>query len=85
MTDEDTQTIDYRDCPTIQIPKPTTAPTEPWETPAGPGGPSWRERARETARRAWTALWPPLVGVVLGVSAAVLLWLLALVVWLDLS
>ncbi|QJD53994.1 hypothetical protein SEA_GALACTICA_47 [Streptomyces phage Galactica] len=67
---ETTQEINYRECDTIQMGLP----------PKPPG--IVRLAGRAIARR-WDRIWPPLVGVLLGTSAAAAFWLLVLLWWIN--
>lgn len=79
-------------CDTIEFrrPEPTDGPRNAPEQPAGHRARPRHERARETAQEAatgllrrWPRIWPPLVGLLLGSSAAAGLWSLFLLWWLG--
>lgn len=89
---EDTQEIDYLTCDTIEFRRiePTDGPGSAPERSAGHRARPRHERAREMAREAatgllrrWPRIWPPLVGALLGFSAAAGLWCLFLLWWLG--
>lgn len=87
---EITTEIDYLTCDTIELCWATDAPGTAPEQPARHGAPGRLQRARETARRAWTTVarvwdrtWPALLGMLMGFSAAAALWCMFLLWWLN--
>lgn len=65
---DETQEIDYRSCDTIETRIPEQPPAPRW----------WHPLADR-----WEDIWPPLVGVVLGISIGTALVLLAALWWLN--
>jgi len=84
---ETTQPINYLDSPTLETRLPV-APPEPSPQSAGHRTPGTAQRLRKTARKAaawlrrtpvarrWDDIWPPMLGVVLGlvIDLALVWW-----------
>jgi hypothetical protein len=88
--DQDTLNIDYRNCDAVETPWPSGGHGTASRRRGGRRARAWYGRARRAARRAvlavsarWESIWPPLLGVLLGTSTAVAVWLMALLWWLN--
>lgn len=69
---DETHEIDYRSCDTIEFRVPTP-----------PAKPKWYRRAWAAVADRWEDIWPPLVGIVLGISIGTALLLLTALWWLN--
>jgi hypothetical protein len=75
---DETQEIDYRSCDTIEI----RIPAAPRLTRGRRAINCVKRLGRAVADR-WEDIWPPLVGILLGLSSGVALVLLAALWWLN--